>query len=430
MARQQDKLAELPAASQPETARRLDIDFRKRARLTPGDPIDLAERPRRAGWRKRLLPMALLATGLAILAGWTWWTYGRAIEVPAVRVAAAAFLSEASAPATLDALTKATVAARVQGRIALVARDVGDQVRAGELLVRLDEAELRGNFENAVAAETVARRGIELARAEHARAEAALANASAQFERAQRLKDQGWTSGADFDTKRAALRSAEADVTRATAAITQAEAQADAAAATVRTQRVRLEDAEVRAPFDGIITQRSANAGDVVGPSNAVLELAAPESLIMTARFDESAMGRLAPRLTASVRFHSAPERRHAATIIRVGRRVDGETREVTADLRLDAPPAHWALGQRADVRVILGRSEDTLAVPSRLVVWHDRRPHVWVLAEGRARLRTVVLGETGGDRIAIRAGLSPGEHVLEPARLYPFRPVRAAVNP
>jgi len=116
--------------------------------------------------------------------------------------------------------------------------------------------------------------------------------------------------------------------------------------------------------------------------------------------------------------------------VLRLGRKVDEETREFEVDIALDALPANWALGQRATARIMVKQRGPVLTVPTAFLVWREGRPGVWVVTHARARWREVTLGETGAERVEIRHGLEADQEILRPVDLYPFMRVRLAGRP
>lgn len=371
----------------------------------------------RAAWAAAVL-ILLAAAGLGHRYAWVR-------EVVGVRVAAAPFAVELRGPGLLDATRKAAVAARIQGRLVEVAVDRNDRVAVGRIVARIQSEELESQHAAAVASQSAAARAVEEAEAERTRARAALTNLRAAFARQDALQARGWATPADIDASRAALGQGEAEVDRAEAGLRRAVAQNAAATATAQASRAQLDDTTIRAPFAGLVVARERNLGDVVAPGAAIIQLIDPASVVLTARFDESAIARIRPGQPAVLRFTSEPDRPVQGRVLRLGRTVDTETREFTADIVPDELPVNWAIGQRATAAVTVDTIPDAVAVPARLIVHRNGRPGVWVTDDGRARWRAIEPGPAGDERLAVIDGLSPGDAVLAPDGLYPWMPVR-----
>lgn len=376
---------------------------------------------RRRGLRLTVLAAVALGVGFVGLR----YFYPHAVEGEVLRPGMLDV--ELQGPGTLSALTEASVSSRLQARIEQLAVDRNDVVGKGEILARLAFDDLSGEVDAAEASANAAERAVGAAQAERDGAVATLEKARATHERQVALLAKGVASAAGLEDALAARRQAEADLARAGRAIEQAEAEREAAKARIAIARVQLDDSVLRAPISGVVVSRTRHVGEVLAPGSELLHLVDPESLVLTARLDESAISAVRPGQAAEITFTRA-EASIPGHVLRLGREVDPETREFEIDIALDTLPANWALGQRAMARIMIERRGPVLTAPTSFLVWRNGRPGVWVLSRGRARWREVTLGEAGTERVEIRDGLDAGQEILRPGDLYPFMRVRLAV--
>jgi HlyD family secretion protein len=333
-------------------------------------------------------------------------------------------VAEVMGTGTLEARLKTTLSPRIQERLAEVLVDQGDAVRAGQLLARLDDGELRQQVAVAEAALAAARAARDRTRTDEARALAVLEQARLTHERGLALLATRVAAQADVDKAVEALHIAEADLRRARAAITEAEKQVITAERHLAWQRERLGFTLLTSPYDGLVVRRDRDPGGVVVPGASILQLIATNELWVSAWVDETAMTALAPGQPARVVFRSEPERSYPGEVARLGREADRETREFVVDVRVRQLPSHWAVGQRAEVFIQTGRRAQATVIPARMLVWREGRAGVFVESGGRARWRAVQPGVQGESRIEIAAGLQPGERVVAPLG-QPARPLR-----
>ncbi|MBB4148668.1 efflux RND transporter periplasmic adaptor subunit [Sphingobium scionense] len=352
------------------------------------------------------------------------WRYAWPQQVSSYRVKREALEVSVSGPATLDAINKANVSSRVAGRLTQILIDRNDRVVPGQLIATIEQEDLRNilsasraNLQGAQGAQQEADANVESA-------QATLTNARSAFGRQAELKEKGWVSRASYEQAEATLRESEARVAGLRQAAQRARAQTDAAAASVRVDEAQLGLASVRAPFGGIVSVRNRNVGDVLSAGASILEIVDPESIVLTARFDESAIGAVRPGQPARIRFAFDARRAVTGKVLRLGRSVDPETREFTADIVADRLPSNWAINQRANVEIVLSAKPRALVVPAAFVEWNGIQPNVWVLEGGRARRRSIELTGTRGSRLEVRRGLAPGDILLSPEDSYPFMPV------
>ncbi|MCE1238074.1 MAG: efflux RND transporter periplasmic adaptor subunit [Hyphomicrobiales bacterium] len=331
-----------------------------------------------------------------------------------------------SGPATLEATRRSSVGSRLTGNVATMLVDRNDVVTRGRVIATLEADDLERQLESARASARAAETAIAVARADEARSQAALTNARANLGRQEALLQRGVATAATQDAAQSTYRQTSADLERAKAAVDQAIAQAAAADANVELQAVKVEEATIRAPIDGVVISRSRWIGDTVGPGTEIAAIVDPGSIVFTTRLDESVMARLEPGRTATVRPSGGTP--VSAAITQVSRSVDAETREFTVDLRPATLPPNWAIGQRAVAEITIATRTDVLSVPIGAIDRRDGRPTVWLELDGRAWPRSVTTGEVGGDRIEIVSGLAEGDVVLtEPRGIWSGMRVEAA---
>jgi HlyD family secretion protein len=377
--------------------------------------------PRRAG---RVMTLAFAGL-VAVIVTALGFRYGWPRPADQFAVSRAPLRTEISGPGTLDATSKATISARVQGRITQIDVDRNDTVAPGALIARIASDDLARQLDAANAAHDAAVRAVLGADADKVRNEATLANAQAALLRKSALLTQGWATQSEYDAALAAQRQSAADLAHANAAIAGAQAQERSAAATVQMNRAQLEEAVVRAPFAGIVTSRDRNLGDFVTPGASIVQLVDPLTVVLTARFDESAIASVHPEQPVTLKFTAEPDRAITGRVLRLSRNVDTETREFTVDVTPDALPANWAIGQRG-AAIITVATHDVLAVPSRDIVRRYGHAGVWLAVDGRARWRPVQLGHAGWDRVEVSAGIAAGDVVLAPQGVFPWMRVRS----
>lgn len=253
---------------------------------------------------------------------------------------------------TLEARIKTTVSARIQERLAEVLVDQGDRVKKGQILAKLDDAELRQQFAIAEAAFAAAKQTSQRVEADLARSEAVLEQARRDAKRLAALLVSNAVSQTDSDKAAEALQVAEADLKRSHAAIAEAQGQVLVAEKTMLHRKEQLAFTQITAPYDGLIIRRDREPGDMLVPGASLMELISLDELWVRAWVDETEMPRLTPGQEARVVFRSEPAKSYPGVISRLGREMDRETREFLVDVRVEQLPVNWAVGQRAEVYI------------------------------------------------------------------------------
>jgi RND family efflux transporter MFP subunit len=293
-----------------------------------------------------------------------------------------------AAEGVVEAVKQSTVAAQIAGRVVAVNFDVGDSVKKGQVIVRIDPAEVN----QAYAA----------SQAQIAQADATLRNAKAQFDRTQKLVEQKFMSAAAMDK-------AQADYQAARAQLAVAEAGGGQAAAT-------RGYATVIAPFSGVVSARHVELGEMAVPGKPLMTGFDPGELRVTASMPQYQLDAVRKLASASVEFPALKKRIQAARVT-ILPAADAQTH--TTQVRLDLPAGIEGLypGMFARAYFAVGRVKKLL-IPASAVALRSEVAGAYVVGDnGEIRFRQLRVGEAAaGDEVEVLAGLAPGEKVaLDP---------------
>lgn len=294
------------------------------------------------------------------------------------------------AEAVVEAVKQSTVSAQIAGRIREILFDVGDTVRKGQVIVRIDESEVSQNLAEA--------------RAVLAQAEAGLAQAQSDYERTERLFAKGFMSQAALDKARSEYRAArsQVDARRAAAGIV----------ATIRGY------ATVVAPYSGVVLARHVELGEAVVPGKPLMTGFDPRTLRAVASVPQYKLAKIQSEAAVLVEFPVLGYFVRAAAVI-FQPAADVRTHATQARLGLPANLKGVYPGMFARARFVIGRGTK-LAVPASAVVRRGEVTAAYVVdATGAVRLRQLRLGEpVGENHIEVLAGLDAGERVaLDPVK-------------
>jgi HlyD family secretion protein len=297
----------------------------------------------------RILPWLLVAgiTGFAV-----YKLNVKPVEVIVPKVTQNTNADEVMGTGTLEARVKTTVSARIQERLAEVLVDQGDKVKAGQLLARLDDAEIKQQVAIAEATLAAARQTAERVSADLARSEAVLAQARLDHKRLMGLLASNAVSQTDTDKAVEALHVAEADLKRSHAAIAEAQGQVLVAEKTLLYRKEQMAFTQIHAPYDGLIIRRDRDPGDMLVPGGALMEIISLGEIWVSAWVDETAISKVAAGQMAHIVFRSESDKNYPGVVSRIGRETDRETREFLVDVRVNELPKNWTIGQRAEVYI------------------------------------------------------------------------------
>lgn len=252
----------------------------------------------------------------------------------------------AKAAGVVAPVTTIEVKSQASGEITEVAVNEGDEVRRGQLLVRVDPR--------------IPSNAVTQAEADSVVARAALENAESRFDRARQLFEQQALTEEEFESARLAQATANAELIRAQRALEDA--------------RIAFVQTDVRAPSDGIILSRAVAVGSViasasrdVGGGAVLLRMAALDTVEVRALVDERDIGQIRAGLPVSLTVASYPNRPFAGEVLRVGAEAVVEQNVTTFPVLVRIPNREGLLkpGMNAEVEIFIGRETGVVAVPN-----------------------------------------------------------------
>jgi HlyD family secretion protein len=306
-----------------------------------------------------------------------------------------------------------TVSSKIAGRISELLVDQGDNVLEGQVLVRLDDSELKQQVEIARSALAATDASLDRAEAEAVSTQAVLNQVKVDHRRIQQLYTSRSISSTELERSAQSLKVAEANHNKSKAAVMEAKKKLIQARNTLDYHQARLGDTVIKAPVSGLIVRRDREPGDIVVPGTPIFLLISTSELWISAWVDETEMNKLAPGQSARVVFRSEPNRPYRGKVARLGRETDRETRQFIVDVEPDRLPGNWAVGQRAEVFVQTAHKRDAVLLPSNTILIKDGEKGVLVEDKGRAVWRPVKIGLRGKEEVEAVEGLEPEETVI-----------------
>jgi RND family efflux transporter MFP subunit len=410
--------------------------------------------------RRRWLPWAAL--GVVVAAGIAAYPKARALlderRAPEVEVARTAQVIPTSgggsarlpvlvASGYVIARKSSDVGVKVGGRIQTLDFEEGTRVRVGQIMARLEHADLDAQLAAAVA-------GVAEAETQLAQTIATRDEDLRQLERQRALARDGIATNQ-------ALTGAEATAQVSVSRVRTTEASIVSARARVRVIEESIENTNVRAPFDGVVIKKRAEVGETVSPfgvagqstreGGAIATIADLRELEVQTEVSENSLARLERGMPATVKLQAYqarsfsgrlreifPSADRAKAIVEVRVSIldpDADVKpEMTASVTFEEPsaleqapgrsqpgrrmPASGRNGANAPGKVAARGAEPTAQAPivlvsKRAVTERDGQPAVWVVSNGRASRRSVALGPDRIDQVEVRSGLAPGEAVV-----------------
>jgi HlyD family secretion protein len=359
-----------------------------------------------------------IAFGIALLVGFGWVATQTGPLAP-TRVTVTRVVKGDVSPAlfgigTVEARRSYLIGPTAAGRVSRVLVDVGDAVKAGQLLAEMDPVDLNARVNSAAAEAARAESAVRTARAQALDAKSRQEFAAGEAQRFTELGRSHLVSQNELDSKLQQQKSTLAQLAAAESALTGAGqdlARLEANREGTKRQRVNV---RLEAPTDGVVTSRDAEPGSTVVAGQAVLTLEDPGSLWVVARLDQGRSAGLAVGLPADIVLRSEPRRPLRGRVVRVEPISDSVTEERLADVAFEKLPRAVSANELAEVTLTLPTIPDVLVVPNASIHFRGAEAGVWLLVGGHPRFAPVKLGAESLDgKMQILDGLRAGDEVV-----------------
>ncbi len=326
---------------------------------------------------------------------------------------------------------------KIPGRVAAVPFDIGQQVKKGEVVLRLESTDIAAQVAQAEAGLALAQASyakqkagtrpeqVEMTRAQVAQAQANFSNAEVNYTRMKNLFTEGAIAQKDLDgaklqydlyqaqltSAKEQLRIVQTGETTETFKISQA--QVRQAQATVDLARVSLANAVVLAPLAGVISQRNIDPGEMASPALTALSIVNLQEMRVEGNVAEADINHVRVGQEVTVKIDTLGNAKFTGKIVMVSPVAD--TRSKAYPIKVTIPNSDGALkpGMFATVEIVTASRSDALVVPADAVVEKSGAKVVYVAQDGKAMERAVEIGLSDEGQVEIKQGLKAGEYLV-----------------
>ncbi|HET8549566.1 MAG TPA: efflux RND transporter periplasmic adaptor subunit [Bryobacteraceae bacterium] len=314
-----------------------------------------------------------------------------------------------------------TVSSEVDGRVSRVLVDFGQQVRQGRVVVELDKQELALQLQRAQSAlaQAQARLGMDASASGSAttaamrQMQAQMEDARSRYENAKKLVASGDISQERFVELEKAYRARVAAYEGARDEQNTQVAGLDGLRAELALARKRLNDATVRAPFSGTVSQKLVAPGQYTKANTAMLTIVKTNPMRLLVDIPETATGNVRVGTMLTFATDAAPGARYNAVIRQLNPALDPKSRSLTAEARLTSNDARLRPGMFVQVELVLAKSTEVVAVPKQAIYNVAGLNKMFVIRNGKAMEAKITPGQDLGTWIEVpREAVNPGEQV------------------
>ena len=354
---------------------------------------------------------------------------GSAVATETTPVQTMSVQREVDLSGTLLSPEQAKISSEVAGIIREVRVQLGTEVRAGDVLVRLEPSELKFALDRAESAlrQVEAQLGIDRARDKQpppddqvASVRQAMANrddARAAYERAQNLNGRGLLTRADRDTAETRLKVTEANYQASLDTVHSLKASLQDRRASYELAQKKLSDAVIKAPVAGSISERLVQPGEFIRENTPVATIVQMSPLKLKSAIQEKHASLIRPGQAVEFDVEAFANRKFKGKIAYVSPSVDQATRTFAVEAMVDNGDRQLKPGFFAKGVVLTSVDEKVLAVPEDAVSTLAGVSTVYVIDNGKARQQQISLGARQNKLVEVTSGLK-GDEVLATANL------------
>jgi len=318
-------------------------------------------------------------------------------------------------PGNIQAITEAPILARADGYLRRRTADIGDRVRSGQVLAEIEAPEVDEQIRQARAALQQVQAGVDQAAAnlEKGRSDEALAKVTA--ERWAALLAKGAVSRQENDRYHAEYESLAATRLALEKALAMQRSNVAAAEANVARLDTVQSYRAVKAPFDGVITQRNVDVGALVNAGSTLLfRIAQIDTLRTYVNVPQTNASQVRTGQAARLRLPNMPGREFAGTVARTASAFDPSSRTLLVEVRVPNPDSALLPGMYAHVDLISTNPSGPLRIPSDALIVRGEGTVVAVVRNGgTVHLQKIEVGRDYGDRLEVLSGLREGEVII-----------------
>lgn len=299
----------------------------------------------------------------------------------------------------LKPVAQVDVVSKMTGRIDQLQVQIGDWVKKGTLIAKVDEDEVRHQVNRAAAT-------LEVAKASLSQKQTDLEILIKELDRTIELHESQLVPRRDLDTAEARYRGAIAQEKLVRAQIDQAQAE-------LHELHVRLDNTRILAPISGLVGKRHVDNGALVNPSMPVVSLVDLSTMVMEINAPEKDLVKIHAGLEAAIVLDAFPEQRFRGRVIRLSPILDPATRTGSVEIEVPNPKMMLKAEMFARVELDLGTRHNALLIPREALVSYEQQRGVFKVQEGTAQFQAVSSGVSQGGDVEVLSGLKEGELVI-----------------
>lgn len=313
----------------------------------------------------------------------------------------------------VDAKNIYIVTAQSGGAIQNIYFDEGMWVKKGDLLLSIDPVELPALLDEAKLALQKARYEADAAKSSLESLEAQKTLLQTTYERYKKLIEQKFASQAEYDKAKSDLQNIDAQISASKAQIASAFSEELRLKKSIEAIDEKIKRLQIYSPIDGYIVKKEAEAAQYVTPSTPIFKIVDPKTLWVRTNIDERVADKIKLGQKATIKLRSKPNSELSGRVQRIVAMSNLVTLEREIAIGFDTVQTQFYINEQAEVKIEVEQYENTLKVPSSLVVTKEGKKGVWIADNGTARFQNISVVAQNEEETGVSWGIGKNSELL-----------------
>ncbi|CAB1245606.1 Macrolide export protein MacA [Clostridiaceae bacterium BL-3] len=349
------------------------------------------------------------------------------VSVEAIKADVDTVASNKSFNASLETSQEGDISSKLTGKVTQVLFQDGQTVSQGQILVKLDDTDIRNNIKSSEAQLAAAEAQFKSAQSTASSAQLGvnkpqidLETAQNNYNRTKALYDQGAVAKVDLENAQAQLKTAQSALESAKASAQASNSSAQAQAANIHTAQTNLDntkeslkDTVITAPTSGVITGKNINVGQYISPGTILGKVQTISPIYAVIDIRESDLSYVKPGVKVKFKLDGDSLKEYDGAVKSIDGAADPASRAFKCKVQIDNKDGKLKPGVFGNVEIATNETKKAIAVPLKAIGGTEGNYYVFIYDNGVAKKQNITIGEFDKDNVEIKSGIQAGNYVI-----------------
>jgi len=314
--------------------------------------------------------------------------------------------------ATLEAAEQGIINSKISARVISLSVENGQYVNAGDTIVTLDTQDIENNIKSSESQLKVTEQQLNSAQVSLKKLKISLDDANRNYDRQKTLYEKGGISKADFEAAEKTLNNAQADYETGNVTIETSKANIEVQKVSIANLQDNLNNAVIKAPISGIISDKSVNIGQMISQGTALAKVNDISSIYGKIQVPQDKISGVKIGQAATVNLEGS-DQTYNGTIQNIDLSADASARVFNCKVKIDNSDKSLLPGIYGKVELLSNEKIEIITLPINALVGNEGDYSVFINDNGSAKKQKVTIGETNENNVEIKSGIKDGDEII-----------------